>query len=636
MNGSRILIAEDQAVVAMEIEDRLMRLGYQVAGIASSAERAIALAREMKPDLLLFDIRLDGSPDGISAAETILRERRVPVVFLSAYADDATLARMQQVEPAAYLLKPFDERMLQITLDTALYKHRVTQERLQEERERRAVEARLASVLDHSPDAIISADAGGRITVFNRGAERTFGYAAAQARGMAIEALFPASDTDIFAALADRAQEEAEPVLRRELDGLRSDGSRFPAELSLSRAVVDGATLVTAIVRDVSERQRLQEKFLHAQKLEAVGRLAAGVAHDFNNLLSAIQCNAFLAGSCADQPEQLRDEVRAITDSVRRGSSLTRQLLGFARRTPGTPRPIELGETVASLENLFRVLAGADAELTMDIEVGAGVVEIDPSRLEQALMNLVVNARDAMHTGGELRFEVATHMSERPWRVRSGKLAAGRYVRLSVADSGTGMDAELLDQIFEPFFSTKAPGRGTGLGLSTVLDVATECDGGVDVESVKGEGSTFHLFLPESAAALPEIPTERLTPAPMELGGSILVIDDDDSLRPAIVRVLTKSGCEVESVSSPAEALELVSRGRSYDLVIIDLIMPGTSGPELAIQLRERIADLPILYISGHPESAELAQMAEAAMGPILQKPFNIHSLRFTVAELTR
>ena len=639
MSGSRILIAEDQAIVAMEIEDRLRRLAYDVVGIAASGRRAIGMATELQPDLLLFDIRLNGEPDGVDAAKAILEQRSIPVVFLSAYADEQTLGRVREVEPAAYLLKPFDERMLQIALDTALYKHRMAAERQRAERERCAVEARLAAVLNHSPDAIISVGDDRRMAVFNRGAERTFGYHGGEAVGLPFDVLLADEGAGaLFDELAERAAgERAEGVVvRREVTCGHEDGTRFPAEVSLSRAEVDGEVLVTAIVRDVSEQKRLQEKFLHAQKLEAVGRLAAGVAHDFNNLLSAIQCNAFLAGACAENPEQLRAEVAAITRSVRRGAALTRQLLGFAKRAPGTPRPVDLGEAVASLEHLVRMMVGVEATITMNLEVGAGVVEIDPCRLEQAVMNLVVNARDAMPEGGALTFAVAGHQAREPWRTRSGELPAGRYVRLSITDTGIGMEEAVLERIFEPFFTTKGARRGTGLGLPTVLEVVSERNGGVEVESAPGKGTSFHLYLPHSEAALESGPSERSTapPLPLPLRLSVLVVDDDDHVRPAVARVLSHAGCRVDCAATGPAAVSLCAQNGRYDLAIVDVFMPGSTGRSVAAQLRELDPGMPVLYISGHLDGgAEDEWFAEA---PVLRKPFTVDALQAAVLEFTR
>jgi two-component system cell cycle sensor histidine kinase/response regulator CckA len=635
----RILVAEDQAIVAMELEHRLELLGYDVCGVVASADDAIARARETRPDILLFDIRLQGRRDGIDAAHAVQSERPVPVVFLSAYADRTMLERVRALDHSSYLLKPFDERMLQISLDAALHTFRVSMERDREERARRRSEVRLAAILDHSPDAIVSLGPDRRIVVFNRGAERIFGYAADEVLGRTLEILLPEGFSERHEELVERfagSDEQTRAIgERREISGRRKNGEVFPAEGSLFRTAAGGEVLFSVIFRDISDRKRLESRSVQAQKLEAVGRLAAGVVHDFNNLLSAIQCNAYLASLHA--PAEAGRPLDEILASVQRGAALTRQMLAFVRRQPAHALPVDVSLALAAMEGLVRTLAGTGARMRIELEVGAGVAALDTAGLEQIVMNLVVNARDAMPEGGTMTLRTRRHDVEAPREGTLGPIPAGRYVEISVSDTGTGMSPEIAARIFEPFFTTKPLGHGTGLGLMTVAEVLRAHGGHLELVTAPREGSTFRVLLPALDVAPARRPPEHAAVPPGE-PLRVLIVDDDDALRSAAARILALAGLSVREAQSPEDALRLASEPDALDVVVSDVRMPSMLGPALVQAIRARRPDVAIVLMSAHEDVAGLGELGEPERRLLLHKPFHaselVERVRFAAAKV--
>lgn len=631
-----VLVAEDHAVIAMEVEERLRSLGYRVAGLAGSAAAAISLAREARPDVLLFDIHLGAGLDGIEAACAIQAERPVPVVFLSAYSDAPTLERVRAVEHSSYLLKPFGERMLQILLDAAVYRFRAAQERDAIERARRRTEARLAALLDHSPDAIISVDSDRLIVVFNRGAEAMFGYAASEMLGQPLDVLIPASVRDAHRAQVERFSAEEVPRprerARREITCVRKSGESFPAEATIFRVDVEGDPVLSVFVRDLSERKQLELRTLQAQKLEAAGRLAAGVAHDFNNLLSVIHCNAYLAQvSAAGNPEGLA-AIEEILHGVERGVALTTQMLGFVRREAARPRPTDVNGALAGMERLVRALAGGHVEVSLDLDPAAGTASVDVASLEQVVMNLVTNARDAMPRGGALVLRTARTSLDHPLETATGTAAPGTYVEISVRDAGAGMTPEVRARALEPFFTTKALGHGTGLGLATVARVVRGHDAHLCLESEVGRGTRVRLLFPSTLAR--QVVSSAPPPAPVSASGApsaiptrVLVIDDDEALCAATRAVLERAGYVVSVASHAEQALDIVTRrAPPIDVVVADVVMPLVDGRELVERLRREQPDLGVVLTSGDLVAAPPDAHGDAEH-EVLRKPFVVAAL---------
>ncbi len=399
----KILVVDDDLVLSKALQTRLRRLGFDVAGPASTGDQAVALAISEEPDLVLMDVNLlEGSMDGPQAAAKIREHSEVPFVFLTGHSDDSTLARVKPIEPDAFLIKPLDLRSLHVTIILALDRHRARQQRAQADAARKTTERLHAAVLDTSHDGVVSVNAEGRIAVFNKGAERIFGYSAATLIDQRIELIIP---EPLLARPPGRASTLPAAASHRigdtrEVEGLRSSGERFPAEVSISSLELEGQTISTLCIRDISDRRLLERQLAHSQKMEAVGRLASSVVHDFNNLLTAVQVNVYLLRK--EVSPDLGAYVDEISASVERGAAMTRQLMGFTRSHPPQKRSIAVNDIVKQTENLLRRLLRVGVRFSVELGPDAGWVFADRNLIEQVLMNLVVNARDAMPHGGQL------------------------------------------------------------------------------------------------------------------------------------------------------------------------------------------------------------------------------------------
>ncbi len=382
--------------------------------------------------------------------------------------------------------------------------------------------------------------------------------------------------------------------------------------------------------RDVTERKRLQEELLQAQKLEAVGRLAGGVAHDFNNLLTTILGYSDLLLRGRPDDAELQEDVGEIRKASERAASLTRQLLAFSRKQVIEPRVLDLNALVAESSRMLRRLIGEDIELSTVFAPDLPSVRADPVQIEQVIVNLAVNSRDAMPDGGRLAISTSLRRIDEG-EARPDGLAPGGYVALTVSDTGSGMDASTRERVFEPFFTTKEKGKGTGLGLSTAYGIVKQSGGDIRVTSAQRAGSTFEILLPAvHEKASDEPPSAVVGRAALPRSATVLLAEDEDGLRALNGRVLEAHGYRVLAASNAAEALSLAERQPAPpDLLVTDMVMPGASGRELARRLRDRHPELKVLYVSGYPGDASVEDDTS-----FLQKPFTPEGLSEKVAEL--
>ena len=371
----------------------------------------------------------------------------------------------------------------------------------------KASDARQGAILEAAHDAIITIDQHLNIREFNPAAEHMFGAERTRMLGRSIELLLPESAREAQRrALTQYLSGGDGPLARRQLEltGLRSDGAEFPIEVAVARIGSDTRSEMTVFVRDITERRALEEQLRQSQKLEAIGRLAGGVAHDFNNILMSIMGSADLLLMGLRWEDSARGEAAEIKQSVERGAGLTRQLLAFSRRQPTRPRLVALGDVLAGMETLMRRLIGPEIEFDLGAQADPATVMADPAQIEQVVLNLVVNARDAMPEGGRLTVRVDEVELDATAAVALVEGRAGRYARLSVSDTGTGIDQQTRARLFEPFFTTKEHGKGTGLGLSIVYGIVKQSAGYISVVSEPGHGATFVIYLPAALAAEPQ------------------------------------------------------------------------------------------------------------------------------------
>jgi len=498
------------------------------------------------------------------------------------------------------------------------------------------------AVLDASPNAIVAVDSHGRIRYVNPGVTRTFGYAAGELLGRPVEVLLPARVA--AGHIAHREGFVAHPVARPmgialDLSGRRRDGTEFPVEISLSPLETPTGLQVFATIVDITARKTAEAQLLQAQKLESIGRLAGGIAHDFNNMLFAIRGYAEMLEE--DLAPERRAELdldlalsnaAAITGVVERATLLTTQLLAFGRRGQMTPRVIDLNEATTALVPMLRRLIGEQVQLSLARDGGAGRVRVDPGQLDQILVNLIVNARDAMPDGGRVTIASGNVIFDEPYALEHFDVQPGAYVMLAVSDTGTGMDRETRARIFEPFFTTKEQGKGTGLGLATIYGIVRQAGGHIWLYSEPGQGSTFKLYLPRVDAPATD---EEAPPAGGRASrGTVLVVEDEPAVRDMTIQVLKRAGWTVVAVSSGTEALTLVdTRAEPFDAIVSDVVMPGMTGIVLAERVLDRHPGMRVVLLSGYTaETLDLERIVKRGVR-FVPKPLSGRQLLAALVE---
>ncbi len=496
-------------------------------------------------------------------------------------------------------------------------------------------ESRLRHVIEASPTGLLLVDAGGAIALVNESLEVMFGYDRSELLGRPVEMLVPLSSRPGHA--AQRATFAADGTARRmgvgrELLGLRKDGSTLPVEIGLSHFELPQGPMVLATVTDATERRALEGRLNQASKMEAIGRLAGGIAHDFNNVLGVITGYGELArrGLPTDHPVQAR--LDQIMKAATRAADLTRQMLAFSRRQVLHPRPLDLNLLIEGTRRMLGRLIGEDVEIVVRLASDLGTVMADPTQMDQVLMNLAVNARDAMPQGGTLTFETSNAELDEEYVRRHVAGLPGLYVMLAVSDTGTGIDEPTRSHIFEPFFTTKAEGEGTGLGLATVYGIVKQSGGLIWVYSEPGSGATFKIYLPRVDAA-PQGEAPSPSSEVMARGSeTVLIVEDQEPLRDMIEEVLTAQGYTVLSAADGPQALDL-AKGHpgAIDLLLSDVVMPGMGGRVLVERLSATRPGLRVLYMSGYTNGA-ISDRGLLAEGVILiEKPFTGSQLAVAV-----
>jgi PAS domain S-box-containing protein len=670
---TRILLIEDnpgdiRLIREMLVEARDATFHLQVAewlsgGLAYLAERSV--------DLILLDL---GLPDS-SGLETFRRvyaqASGVPIVVLSVSDDDELALQAVQAGAQDYLVKGHvDSYLIVRAIRYAIERKRAEDalrqardeletrvqertaelaaantalraeiaERRQVERTRRESEERFRLLVEAVRDyALIMLDVDGRIISWNAGAERIYGYSLNDIVGQHVSWLYPADERSSgkpglllhMAAIEGRVEVEGWRV--------RRDGTRFWANAVVT-AIRDEAGQprgYAKVTRDITERRRLEEQLRQAQKMEAVGRLAGGIAHDFNNWLTVIvsYLELLLEDMALDSP--LRRYAEDALEAADRAASLTRQLLAFSRRQVLQPQELDLNAVVAGMEPMLQRLMGEDVTLITSLDPTLGRITADPGQVEQVILNLAVNARDAMPRGGRLSLETANVELDDTYARRQLDVKAGSYVMLTVSDSGVGMDAKTLSHIFEPFFTTKEPGKGTGLGLSIVYGIVTQNGGHIEVDSEPGRGATFSIYFPR-VQGHPPVGAQGVARTATRRGGeTVLLVEDEVSVRLVTREVLLLAGYQVLEASGGEEAVRLCEQHAGpIHLLLTDVVMPVLSGPELAQRLVQMRPEMKVLYMSGYSEDIVTRYGTLEISGAFLQKPFRPAALQDKVREV--
>ena len=501
----------------------------------------------------------------------------------------------------------------------------------------RQSEARYRSVLQSANDAIVTADSNGIISGWNKGAERTFGYRYVEVVGKPLTSLIPQIYRGGHTNGLKSLQDDRIPYIMGntvELQGVRKDGSEFPMEISSAAWELGGGQFYTGIIRDITERKMLQRQFLEAQKMESIGTLASGIAHDFNNILGIILGHLALLERIRDNEAQFKESASAVGKAVERGASLVRQILTFARKAETKFEPVSINFAVKDMVKMLNETFPKTITFSLNLDKSVPVISMDPTQLHQALLNLCVNARDAMDGQGTLT--ITTQLVKREnVATRFPRASANHYVRVGVADTGMGMDAETSKHIFEPFFTTKGEGKGTGLGLAVVYGVLQAHSGFVDVESSLGSGTTFHLFLPVPEDMLEESPVEdgRLEDIPRGTE-TILVVEDEDVLRDLLATVLQMQGYNVMSARDGEEAVKVFSEhAGEIALVISDIGLPKLNGWDAFKVMNEKSANVKVLLASGYLDPGQKSEMFKSGVKRFIQKPYRIDEVLRAIRE---
>ncbi len=730
MNKSAILVVEDEAIIAKDLQYRLEGMGYSVPSTAATGKDAIEKAGELKPDLILMDIMLLGDMDGIEAANEIRLHYDIPVIYLTSYSDEELLERARLTEPFGYMIKPVGDRELYSNIKMTLSKHYMDRQLKESEKTIRKNNEKISLLLNSTAEAIYGLDIDGNCTFCNPSCLHLLGYdSESDLLGKRMHELihhtridlthYPVEECRIHAVLKDGRQIHVDNEIL-----WRADGSSFYAEyrchpmysdgriigvvvtfLDISRrkegenfiknilesvgegfivigrdykimsanrafceyvkrplediigkhcyevshyrktrcyetgedcpvkhtfatgeplSVVhthydkDGKPYYTEVksyamkdetgqcssvietINDISEKRKLESQLYHAQKMEAVGLLAGGVAHDFNNILTAITGYGNLVRMKIKKDDPLLHSMNQILSSVERGANLTRSLLAFSRKQAINPRPVNFNTIVENIYKLLKRLIGEDIELKQRLTSEDVTVMADIGQIEQILMNLATNARDAMHKGGCLTLETEVTELDDQYIKNRGFGTPGKYVLISFTDTGVGMDEDTKDKIFEPFFTTKEVGKGTGLGLAMIYGIVKQHRGYINVYSEPGLGTTFKLYFPLIRSVIKE---HRKAETVTSYGGTetILLAEDDNDARNLTATVLSEFGYKVIEAKDGQEVIDkFIEHSEAVQLLILDVIMPHKNGREAYDEIIKLSNDMKVIFISGY------------------------------------
>ncbi|MBF0550079.1 MAG: response regulator [Deltaproteobacteria bacterium] len=628
--GCRVLIVDDDRDLAESLVDILESRGY-VVGVAHSARDAREIISEFESQVAFIDLKL---PDGSGTEVLSYLKKNLPgcvFVIMTAYADLDSAVSALEKGALHYLRKPVQPAEFLRLLEGAVETIDLRKEKKQALEALRQSEEKYRSLVESIVDWVWAVDADGRYTFSNSAVKNLLNYDVGDVVGVLAWRLVHPEDREILQVLFQKGVAEKTGWTDLALCRIHQDGSERFFESS-AQPIFDAAGHLigfTGVDRDVTARLRLESQLQRAQKMEAIGTLAGGIAHDFNNLLQAIQGFSELLLLESSEKDPIYRRLQGIYRAAKRGGILTRQLLAFSRKVEVKLQQLDLNHEIRELRKLL------DHTLPKMIGIGLRLaddlwpVEADPAQIEQVLMNLAINAKDAMPDGGDLIIETKNHTITERYGKTHLDVNPGDYVTISVIDTGHGMTKDIQAHIFEPFFTTKESGRGTGLGLAMVYGIVKKHGGHVMCYSEPGHGTTFNIFLPAIPQTAPAVSEEKIQRPIYESGTeTILLVDDEDFIRNVGRQVLTKFGYTVFTASDGESALVLYrEKGKNIDLVLMDLIMPGMGGRKCLTELLKINPDLKVIMASGFagPEPANLA-IKDGARG-FLNKPYETREM---------
>ena len=641
MNGSRILVVEDEALIADDIQRTLIRLGYDVPLSAATGREAIAAAADLRPDLALMDIKLQGPMDGIEAAIVIRRELGIPVIYLTSHSDEATLARAMETSPSGYLLKPFSDRELRTAIEVALNKHRLEAHLAERERW-------FSTTLQSIGDAVIATDKSETITFMNAVAETLTGWKMADGVGRQLSEVFrlvgpTGAALESPVRLVSRKSFAVALPLESALL-LRGDGQLAVEDSAASIVDASGVVLGAVVVfRDITERKKLEQRLAQSERLAALGTLAAGMGHEINNPLMAVLGNlTFVTEAVQAWRNQLQttsgggelwaadaiarlDELESSLVDASRAGGRVRQIVVDLKKFIGNEQSarttLEISEVLDSAANLTRSTAREHPKLIKEYGI-TPYVDANEGQLAQVFTNLLVNAAQATAGMADAQIKLVTCTD-----------MAGRAVA-EVSDNGPGMAAEVLARIFDPFFTTKAMSEGMGLGLAISHNIITGLGGEIVAESKPSGGATFRVVLPAARAQHVSVLAAATEAPPSERRGKLLVVDDEVPLARVLERVL-RAEHDITVVTTGKDALAKIATGQFYDVVFCDLMMPGVSG----MDVYESVATVSpeqarrFVFMTGGACTARMQAFLESTANVVLTKPFDPAAAREIVRD---
>jgi PAS domain S-box-containing protein len=641
MKKARILIVEDEAIVAEDLENLIIDFGYEMVGSVVGADDAIQQAIEHRPDLILMDIMLKGNKNGIDAANEIKDMLKIPIIFLTAYSDLKLIEEAKNTEPYAFIVKPFQDKQVIASIEMALSRSQIEKKLFRSEEI-------YHTLIDNIQDGLFLIQ-DGKLKFVNEAFSRIPGYTVDEVLGMDFKDFVAPEDKDMVVDRYVRMMKGEKVLSNYEFHGIRkNEKKRTTIYLVCSPIMYQGKPAVLGTVKDITKRKQLEEQMqlineeleeriierttelkqtykqlYHAQKMESVGILAGGIAHDFNNLLTVILGNILLAKKDVDPEDRVFNVLLEAEDASLRAKDLTQELLTFSKGGEPIKRTISIAKLIKDTVNF--TIRGTNVTCKFEIPDNLYNIDGDDVQITQVISNIIINADQAMLEGGTIRVrcENVTISSEHENTTLPENT---NFIRISIEDHGTGMPKEQISLIFDPFFTTKE--KGSGLGLATAYSIIKKHGGQITVESEVGTGSTFYIYLPAAQKKVSPKADVDVIEKPSEGSGErILVMDDDENIRFLLSEILTSYGYMTESACDGAQAIELYKKAHEstnqFDLVILDLTIPaGIGGKETIKELIKIDPDVKGIVSSGYSNDAIMANYRQYGFSGVISKPY--------------